>query len=480
MTTPISPFLALNTRSGGTPVLQRYVNCTPTPTGTAFGALDNNTGVTGLLLATNLDSYPAIVKFGGSSSFLALTGNQVYRSVDGGANTWTSVYTLANLAATAQGVKSGLFVINVNSVATAVLLYQDYGTVNWYAATSTDGTSWTTYGPLAGPTTKCCPTDSEIYQGKLLTVFLDANDYTKYRSILFDPATGTASFAVAQATGAQGWDANASTCVMQDRMFMVVQGPYSSGVGAQLWELIGGVWTLDATLIQTTGTGQPNNDNYKTALWTDNTNLYAACLFGFPTSGWTVYQITSALAVTTITSAVLPSSLSSPGPNTQKCKILTDNRQLPGTGPFIYLMFANDTNTSDDWNQWQWNGPATQISFIQAGGDSTHSMPFVAHTQGSTFWTAGEVSLELRGRAATSGGIVYSFILYSDTGLTSGLNIRGWHGLNTDDWPDNIATLFGTTTGLLADNATVRTVVWQATTDGYSVGQQPKFVLEQF
>src|SRR5581483_116505 len=143
---PIAPFLALNSRSG-TPQVERYVNASPVFIGAAIPGAAIDTDGTNINIPRG---YPAVVKFGGSQTFIATSHQTIYRTTDGGA-TWASVKDLSSYTSAGFSVgKNGLWVLHVNGVATLVMMTYLLST-SIYVHKSTDGVSWTTLGPFVTP-----------------------------------------------------------------------------------------------------------------------------------------------------------------------------------------------------------------------------------------------------------------------------------------------------------------------------------------
>jgi hypothetical protein len=473
---PIAPFLALNSRSG-TPQLKRYINATPAFVGVTFGTGDTDT-------AASLDTergYVPGVKFGGSQTFLATVGNEVYRSTDGAA-TWTLVKTFTtgtHINTNVTVAKSGLFVLHVAGVATAVVITHNHGTANYYAHTSTNGTSWTTLGAFAaGGTSFFSPQDSVVMNGKLLTLW-ESPLATSFILSTFDPATGTMTFATLSVGGASYHGALA---VFNNRLFALTMDNASSGRWL-LHELIAGVWTL----VETLSVGF-SSTTAKGCLFVDGSNMVGMVPPTPTTTGWKCYSWDSVLVRTTRTSTAIPTALASGLADTQRMSMIVDNRTTPGSVPTFWIYQSVSGAAASALNQWQWNGVSSFIGTLpgsaasapnDSGGSARDNLPWVQHAQGATFWTSGEAYLEQQGTSAAVGGITTTFKLYSDAG-TGTASVRAWRGVADDEYPLSAATLTGTLTGLAKDNTTVHSIVWQAVTDGFAAGQRAKFVLEQY
>jgi len=476
---PIAPFLALNNRTG-TPQVRRYVNATPTPIGVSIpgAVIDTESGGD----VSRARGYPAVIKFGGSQTFLAVTGLSVYRTTDGGA-TWATVLTLTgtHIDTGATIAKSGLFVLHVNGVATACLVTNNRGNGNFFAFTSTNGTSWTTLGPFAsGFSDREHPTDSVVHDGRLITTWTGGGNTTGLSSI-FDPVAGTMTFATFATAQGNTMNLGGALCVFNDRVFSLTQEASASG-HTILKELVAGVWVLIGTDIIA---GNSDFQTSKLCLFVDGTDMVG---FVPKASSWDAYKWDAAMTRTNITTLVVPTALASGLANTQRMSVIVDERATPGTAPTIWLYQSTDGSAGASQNQWAWNGVSSFIGTLpgsaasgsdDSGGSARDDLPYVKHAQGSTFWTSTEDYIEEVARSPVVGGLLISFKLYSDGGVGTA-SVRAWYGVANDEYPLSAATLTGTTTGLAKDNTTVHQVTWQAQTDGFSSGQKAKFVLEKF
>lgn len=472
---PISPFLALNSRAATTPQLRRYVNATPSTVGVTFGTNDTD----GVSLNNPRGNAP-VVKFGGSQTFLAAVGMDIYRSTDGGAS-WASVKTFsaAQLDSTSTSSKSGLFVMDVAGLATAVIVTQKLGTANYFAHKSTDGTTWTTSGPFAlADASVSYPADSVVWQGKLVTMWWRNND--RLYSSVYDPATDTMTFADA-ALGQPVWFFSSALCVFNDNLY---HWSHNGNAGGAWWlsQLIAGVWS---NLQVVAGVGNLDGPQCKEALFVDGAFMYAMWATG---SAWKCYQFPTSLVLVDVSASVIPTALASGLATTQRMSVIVDERGVPGTAPTIWLYQSVDGTAGSSMNEWQWNGSASFIGNTpggagsgpnDSGGSARDNLPYVKHAQGTTYWTATEDSTQLVSFTPVVGGISVGFKMYSDAGSGTG-SIRAWFGTATQEYPLSAATLSGTTTGLTKDNTTTYFVTWQAATDGFASGQRAKFVMEKF
>lgn len=478
---PIAPFLALNSRAAATPRLRRFVNATPTNIGATFGT--NDTDGTGSL--DRARGYPAVVKFGGSKTFLATVGNAVYRSTDGGAS-WTSVKSLAGfIYSTTTIAKSGLFVLHVAGVATAVMVTQS-GSSTYYAHTSTDGVAWTTLGPFSLPGFNYyIPNDSVVFAGKLVTIWSEDSQNASPVTI-FDPVAGTMVIADIGSLGGANYGTASSLCVFNNRLFALVRTFGGSGATA-LKEFIAGTWVSVSTGLSTGG----SQSIQKTCLFVDGASMYGFLLkgTGVNAAGWNVYKWDSSLTRTEVTASVIPTALASGLGGDQRMSVIVDNRTTPGAAPIFWLLQSVDGAAASAMNLWQWNGGSSFIGTLpgssgsgsnDSGGTARDNLPFIKHAQGSTFWTSGEDHVEMKGLSPVLGGLSVAFVMYSDASTGTG-QIRAWQGTGDDEYPLTAANLTGAgATTFPKDNATVNTVTWNAQSDGFATGILAKFILEKF
>jgi hypothetical protein len=415
----IAPFLALNSRAAATPQLRRYINATPSNVGATFGTAD--TEPTSL---NNPRGYPAVVKFGGAQTFLATVGNEIYRSEDG-AVSWTLVKTFTaatHIATTNTAAKSGLFVMHVAGVATAVVITKLNASANYFSHTSTDGVIWVTSAAFVGPSTVYSRSDdSVLWNGKLVTIWLDGTAVTDNAlTSVFDPSIGTMTFALFGTLG-NGNSTGAALCVYNSRVFGVVRG--TAGANATvLRELVAGTWGATiGTSLAASAAGAVNEGKF--CMFVDGVNMYA---FVTSAAAWKCFRWDSVLTRTDISATIIPTALATLMVGAARMSVVIDNRAVPGTTPTIWLYQSVDGSAASAVNEWQWNGDINPSnSFIgttptaissapqDSGGSARDNLPFVKHAQGTTYWTSGEDHVELKGFAPTLGGIIVSYKLYN-------------------------------------------------------------------
>lgn len=471
---PLSPFLAVNCRNG-TPQVERWVNAIPAFIGVPI------TGATGDTDGTNINiprGYTAAIKFGGSQTFVVTVGQAIHRTTDGG-GTWTQVWDLTPYTSGGFSVaKSGLFVLHVGGVATAVLVTFKFSNT-YYAHKSTDGVTWATAGPFAtGATNPYYNNDTVVWNGRLVTIWNSSSNEDTL-STVYDPVTDTMSMATMGSFGG-AFHGSGSLCVFNDRLFSVMRS-FAGASSTRILELVAGTWVTINAFTSTTG-----DATSKTCMFVDGAFLYAFVTVG---AAWQCFQWSSAMGgPTNISGAVVPTALSSGMAAGARMSVIIDDRAVPGTAPTIWLHQSVDGTAGSAINQWKWNGPSQFIGTLpgsagsgpnSTGGSARDNLPFTHEAQGVTFWTSGEDHLEMKGVTPIVGGISVAFVLYSDDGLGVA-SVRAWQGVATDEYPLAAATLTGTTTGLAKDNVTVHSVAWQAATDGFASGDVAKFIMEKF
>ena len=469
----IKPFLAINSRNG-TPQVKRYINASPANIGVAISGAVIDTDAT--TLGDNR-GYPAVVKFGGSQTFLATIGLDIYRSTDGGAS-WTSVKTFTagtHISSSYSVAKSGLFVLYNAGVATAVIITHNQASANYYAHTSTNGTTWTTSGPFtAAASAVFRPLDSVAWDGKLVTWWNSTGALNV--STIFDPVVATMTI-TSRTTGGLF---SAALTVFNNALYALLHDGNAGGT-YYLDKFVAGAWVNQQTVSSFGNT----NTTSKECLFVDGTNMIAFISTG---TAWKAFRWDSGLTQTEITSSVVPTALASGLSASQRMSVIVDSAGTPGSAPSIWIYQSVDGGAATALNQWKWNGISSYIGDTpgstssasnDSGGSARDSLPFVQHAQGATFWTSGEDYVEEKGTSPTPGGITVTFTLYSDTGSGTA-SIRAWRGVSTDEYPLAAATLTGTLTGLAKDNSTVHSIVWNAVADGFSAGDRSKFVLEKY
>jgi hypothetical protein len=484
-----TPFMGQNHRSGS-PTLKRYINANPTSVGAITGASADNNG--GFGTPSQFCNRSTAVQFGGSNRLVDIQGDKVFLSTDGGSS-WTEqtsgTTAMNSLISSIQSMKSGLHILYNNGVPELTCIYRS-GSNTFYAAYSTDGVNWTKSSSFTanggGISTGWVPfTDEVIWDNKLVLLTSDGAGGNYFISITYDPATHT--FSQANSANLGGVSNSSALCVFNSNCYIL--GMHGTGLGSASHKIsifqISGSSLVNVINVETGNTIAAPDEQCRFSMFVDGTSMYA--LYWKSTGlGWRCQQLNSSLSPTDVTSAVIPAGMSSGTASTNRTGIIVDN-PTPGVAPDIYIFFAADGGTSTVWSMYEWNGSATVMSGVGSpGGLASDSMPFYKDCQGATFWTANERHVEITARAFVSGGIQFSFKLYSSSGSET-VVARFWYGGPNDEYPVNDCTLSSASAGSIAGNAisgltangtTVYTVVWNASTDGINPGDIVKVAVE--
>lgn len=477
----IAPFIALNYQVG-TPQMVRYAGASPAPVGNTFGTAD-----TVATAANTTQPNGRIIQFGGLNTYLAATGNNIWRTTDGG-TTWTSVYTFTGLnpgGGIPNANKSGFNIFYLNGIPAVGIMYITLsGSWSMFFAYSFNGITWTTvtatFVNIGG--TEVGVNDSLVIGN---TIFYSIA--TRPEILIALPGAATNIFMTP--SGAASNQLTPSFCQFNNRVFILYIRTASTTL--TLGEIVGQssavIASLDTGLTGTTGQGMG-------ALFVDGVNMYAIARGS--AGGYRAWQIDSALSVTEITSTVLPSVLttaSSQGGGT-RMRVLIDGVSSPGSSPDIYLYYAASADSM--WAAYQWNGNAAQITLITQGGSTRTSLPFVNNVTGSYFVadsvfpsTAG-ISVEITNRIFTATGVRLSFKIYG-TSAGGATSFRVYVGDENAEYPTVAGTLTNPSvgaisggninTGLTADNGvTTYQVTWAAQTDGFSTNEQFRLIGDAF
>ena len=459
----VSQFLALSQVG---PQVYLYNNATPTPIGATFGTPDNNTDK-GQEFYTDQS---AVIAYEGQETFLAVVGGTIYHSTNG-ANTWSGVQALINLFAISQGAHSGLRISSQSGTTKLFISYS--GSSTWYTAYSSDGgTTWAIVSASNVVNVNFTVIgDAVFWNGKLYTAGWSDNQVNAEVSI-FNPSTN--SISVTTGLGGQS-RLSPRLCVFNGNLYGLFHSDSNGTI--DIWQLVGNSWTNVANL---NGGTAPQNGLMQWELFEQGGFMWA--IFGIGTT-WHCSQIATNLTVTP-TSVAIPAAFNSA---TGRVRVFPDYAANTGSEPQLYIYYAQDGNSTTNWTVWQWNAGAL-MTLVDTGGSVQDYLGGVKNSQGSTFWQSSADRVDILSRTSATGGIRYSFQLYSSSG-TDIVSIRGWQGDNTASYAYVAATLANpsagtlvgnTVTGLTADNTTVYQVTWSSGVDGFSSGADYQFMLEQF
>lgn len=470
-----TPFLALNVFSG-TPQAKLFNGTQTSNLGVTFGAADTGT--------TTFAAAQRIIQFGPTDTWYAVTGSAIYRTTNAGAS-WASVLTLTSLNSK-QGLKTGLYVCYLDGVPYLSLYWNrtlTFGYSEWTIASSADGTTWnTTAVVLATFGTSVDQTIGSqfLYRNKIFAFWFDASGFG-CRIMTGDPGTNTITIVD------PGLNTSSSVSFGTFNGSLYALYRVEPGV-ARLALYSGGTFVTVATLI----TSGVDGTSKEYGLLADGANLYCF-VYNTEAIGWQCYQVTSAYAVTNITSSVIPPGMTGTtggggAPNTSFVRVTVDQEASPGADPAKYVYYARSRTVNDSWSVFQWMGNATVMQQIDSGGGNgamALSAPVIP--TGSYNWADGENTVVLLDRSPLNGALRLYFALYSDSGVAV-VDVNAFTASLAQEYPTTVATLTApssgsmtgnTITGLVANNGvTTYEVTWQAATDGFNSGDAYSLILE--
>ena len=201
-------------------------------------------------------------------------------------------------------------------------------------------------------------------------------------------------------------------------------------------------------------------------------------------TGWRVMRIPSPYDLTGITSVsttVLPGALLSPedggtasATGDKRVMVVQDTETTPGTLR-TFLMFSEDDTATTQWSVYEWQGPSSLMTLVGTGGAVGNSVPSGSFSGGGRFYTPGQLGVRITSVSPAVGGQTITFV--ASGGGTRTVRFR--YGADQQG-ATSIATLTGAATGggtrsgnevinVTADGATVNTVIWDFSTDGFAV-----------
>jgi len=468
----IAPFIALQNQ-GGTPQMIRYAGASSSFVGNSFGTADVVGGA-----SNEIQPAGRVIRFGGLNTYLAATGTNIWRTTNGG-TTWTAVYTFTSMTQTAN--KSGFAVIYLNGIPAVNIIWINSSN-ELRNAFSFDGVTWTTQGPFTfvnlGGTE--LGLNEQVVSGS--TIYCA----TPREMIISIPGANNITN-----TGLSGQQLNVwgvAVCEFNNRIFTLYIQTASTTL--TIGELVGTTPSVIASL--RTGL-TPINDHGIGALFVDGANMFAIAPTG--TGGLRCYQLSSALAVTEITTTVIPTTLSGASLAAEaRARVVIDGVSSPGSAPTIYVFFAS--NATSLWAVYQWNGNAAQMTLVSQGGSTRHSIPFFDNVTGtyfvadSVFPSTDSISVEVTNRIFTATGVRLSFKIYG-TSAGGAVSFRVYVGDSNAEYPTTAGTLTNPSvgaisggninTGLTADNGvTTYQVTWAAQTDGFATNSEFRLVGDAF
>jgi hypothetical protein len=475
-----TPFFGLNIIDGTQPQAKLYNGTQISPVGVAFGALEVFTVIErGGAHANN-----RVIQFGNNTIY-ALAVNTVYRSTNGGAS-WTSVYTLSYLAGI-QTNKTGIFLPYINGIPHLALFWKNTaGSDSVMGAISSNGTTWTTYGPvvISGANISSGWGPNYMYRNKLFTVRSSSNQFGGLPLLFsFDPGAGTFTL-VTTSSVLSSTQAGGYTFGEFNGNLMLLFA--DSGATARLAVLSGGNFGNVVSFGAITG-GVGN----QYGMFADGSNLYCF-IWTSAAAGWKCWEVSASYVATDISTTVIPVGLTGTtgGGNTSfsgRVWPMVDQEASPGANPNKYIYFSDNFTGVSDWTVFQWQGSGSVMTQLDTGGGvSSQALSVVTYSQGSYFWSSDANSIELTNRTPLANALRLYFVVFSPSG-TATVDVRAWRASALEEYPITAATLTdpssgsmsgNTITGLIADNVTVYQVTWQTATDGFAAGDPYSLILE--
>jgi len=483
-------FLAINYRSGGTPIVIHYSGSTVVTVGTSFGILD--TGTTDGNVPFN-----RVIKFFGQKgttsfpfqpgeavfeAFYAVAGATVYRSFDDG-TTWEAVYVLNPILSTSTIKKSGLNIVFINGVPALTIFWRFDTFGDWYGAYTFDGVNWTRHGGFAFTATGNPGnglTSDTVYQNVVYCASMPISQGILY----YNPGAGIIGHIGLPDSSGAGCGC---LCEYNSRLFVLYTRTTSTD--SRLFEIIGGSAFQITSSINGSGNAATGN---MCALFADRSertqDLYG--IFHGPT-GFVVYQWTSSLGPpTNITSSVLPTELSTIA-NTARAVVLVDDVDITAH-PRMYIYAAPNGASATQWSIYEWDGPNTVMSLVSGSvltGSAAHALPANRTSAGPYFWDALSSYVMITNREyLTTGGIRLTMRLYGSSTNT----FRAFFATAGEEYPTHPCTLSNPTSGTVIGGTLVTNinsgtpsgtffeVTWLAQDDGLVDGGQFKLVCENF
>jgi hypothetical protein len=426
------PITALRHR-GATPQVIRYLNATPLTLGNTFGTSD---AAASPKFWTRRNAVLQI-----ADGIYTVTYDGVYRLKPDGVS-WSKLggdggltFTNPDLTAGQSVARSGLQVFYLGSAPFVAGWYKSTtsaSNLRGYRLDVNAGT-WSEQTDIAtitalGDTDGGSPHNEIPFRG--LLYFGTGANGGAITQRTYNPSTGSFATLTHPISNSAGLNYLYDYCVLDNVLYMLTPIDVSSGVNGRprLYPLSAGSWNTTPTVLDTVSAnlGLTNGGIARWCLFTDSTNLYALCLVntdGVGTNyGWRCYQIDGSLAVTNITSTVLPTSLRSPddgggAPLAQTGRFFKfiDVDTVPAT-PAIYLGYTVDNDPAQAINLFQWVSNAAPMTLIETNGVASDAFPNLAQSGGERIFTLGELSILITNRQPVIGGEQIFFRAWGDNG----------------------------------------------------------------
>ena len=418
----------------------------------------------------------------------ALLGKTIYESDDEGA-TWSTALALTAVRE-AGSACTGIWPVAVDN---------NTFLAGFYATTTNSEFRWFKYDiaadtwSQAASGTVIAGTDADFndasisstisYKNKLYAVVGDAATET----LTFDPQSESIGF-ITNFPGANSNTA-ATLCEYAGHLYYGIFGDVGGSVG-RLLRLSGGAWVEEANLGGSYRGAWSDGPGRAAFFVADDDNMY---WIGFwnGDNAYRCYKFThtSGGAVTTsnVTTAVLPLNFRTSGPpGGLNGRWMTYTERTP-TGHTVHLYFSTGGLPSDSISHFVFVDDVTVLTDLgSVAGDGTFAFPVNAAGGGEREFTVGEPHVELLDVEKIVGGMRISFKATVPGG--GNLSIAGYHTSGDNPVPNSEMTWsnpsVGSMNGNIIENVpgndATQTVDWDAETDGFTTGDQPRVQLRAF
>jgi len=402
--------------------------------------------------------------------------------------TYTRVFSFTS-PDTANSRFSGLYAVNISNVPYLTMVYGTTASTSAFKGVKYDGSSWSETAEITAANSIGRIKAEIVYRNQLHIIDAVPN------AIIWNPITET----ISSPSNSFG-EANIGLCVFNDRLFGVSSAS-GGGVVTSLSEFTG-TWTVVVSGFSTSPFGTtgapPTTNSGNQCLFTDGTNMY--CLIsglydlaqGGLTAGeggWRCYQFDSNLAVTNLTTTVVPAGLRAVADGGSGSGVLgafrdrffsfTDIDTTPGSQTTWLHYAALGPTGAVAFDLFVWNGPGSTMTLSGgSGGSSEHSVASLSTSGGEYIGSTGDLDVWITGVASDPLGTLISFQASGDSGAT--LNNTVTFRVDYEGEPKiTQATLVGTATGGTAvrvgdsvtsvkADGTAYTIVWDNGTDAPS------------
>jgi len=400
------PLLAARTREAGSHELLRYVGASVGLGVNTFGGAQEQYSVGAIPTCRTIQAFGDVYMAAEDGLYIkddptVLTG------------TWTLIgggFVLPDTVETA--LRSGVFLVYINDVPhlcghyeTTTSNQQRGWTYNLVTSTFALGVA-----TLVSTFDDAGYSDQIVYRNQIFTVGVLIAGQGDPDVLIYNPGTdGWTTVSIGSTTNPGA----ANFFIHGDQLQLV---GYGTGNQIELRTYTGPSFTDTVEVTSDTKTGSTTSS--KLGAFSDGTNRYVFCFDINSNNGWACYKIDGALAVSDITTLVLPDALQSivgrggtfpgaPNVNVGRCRIVYDANTNPLV-PAWHLYFAFNAVTGTTWSVYQWNGDAVLIGNAGApddvGGDIAHALPFTVLDGGARIWTPGELDSGMLLRENALGG----------------------------------------------------------------------------